>query len=158
MWDDALREEINRTSDAFEAFGLKIPAQATTLWGAVLILGVQLYLLTHLIELTRKIDAADPGWEVAWIGIYQRGLARVLFFCSAILLPPITVFVVGYKAVTLSTNITRSVEIQAWLLMIVGGLISIIVAAITARCLPQKSIPAADEIAPPASELDAKNG
>jgi hypothetical protein len=88
-------------------------------------------MLTHLIELTRNIDVADPGWEVAWIGIYQHRFARIIFFCSAIVAPPLTVFLIAHKSVTLSVNTTRSALIEAWVTMIVGGLISVIIALIT---------------------------
>jgi len=153
VWDQALRDEIDRTSDAFEAFGLKIPAQATTLWGVVLVLGVQLYMLTHLIELSRKIELADPGWEVAWIGIYQHRLARIIFFCSAIVLPPLTIFLIAHKSITLSMNTTQSALIEAWATMVVGGLFSIMIAVITAGRRPQRG--AAPPSAAPAAETAA---
>lgn len=156
VWDQALRDEIDRTSDSFEAFGLKIPAQATTLWGLALILGVQLYMLTHLIELTRKIDIADPGWEVAWIGIYQHRLARIIFFASAIVLPPLTVLLIAHKGVALTVDTTRSAVIQTWGTMIVGGLISGIIALITSGRLPQRG--AAPSVAAPATSAPASAG
>jgi hypothetical protein len=131
VWDDALREELERSSDSFEAVGLKVPAQAATLWGEILILGVQLYLLIHLIELSRKIDRSDPGWEVAWIGIYRHRLAKTLFVCSAILLPPVTSGIVGYKGVVISANTTNLNRAQAWTVAAAGVLFSVAIAAIS---------------------------
>jgi len=154
VWDDSLRDEIIRTSDAFEAFGLKIPSQATALWGSLLVLGVQLYMLTHLIELARKIEPSDPGWEVAWIGIYQRRLAKVLFVGSTVLLPPSTIFIVAYKGLPLFVG-ARGAKIEAWSLLIAGVLSSAAAALFSARCLPQKVDSNAVDSSVPGSEPSA---
>jgi hypothetical protein len=134
VWRGALSAELDRSGDSFEWVGLKLPAQATTLWGVVLLIGVQFYFLIHLMELSRKMTNTDAGWEVAWVGVYQGKLARLLFRSSALLLPVGAVVVLGIKAVLIGESPWR------WLHPIVAIPISIALCTQTATHLP-KAVP-----------------
>jgi hypothetical protein len=127
----ALQTELNRGGESFEAFGLKVPSQTITLWGTILLLGVQFYFLTHLMELTRRLLPTDPGWEVAWVGVYRGVLARVLLVISAILLPIAAVVVLGVKAIAITG--TKNV----WIASIAGMVASAALGFLIARHLPQ---------------------
>lgn len=87
--DRILTAEEKRTGERerFEAFGIKFPAEGTTRWGILLILGVQVYFWLHLRELSANLAPKDPGLEVAWIGIYRFPIARITMFISVVVLP-----------------------------------------------------------------------
>jgi hypothetical protein len=131
VWHEALKAELNRSGDSLEAFGLKVPAQTTTLWGTALLLGVQFYFLIHLMELSQKLLLSDPGWEVAWVGVYRGRLARILFRASALLLPVGTVIVLGFKAILIGESK------WLWLIPVIGIPTSIWLSVKTANHLPK---------------------
>src|SRR5262249_43560609 len=62
VWERALKEELERAGEPLEAFGLKVPTQTISLWGTLLIGGVQLYFLIHMMALSRKLEPNDLGW------------------------------------------------------------------------------------------------
>jgi hypothetical protein len=85
-----LPDRLNEGSSAdqvIEAFGLKIAASDVTRWGVLILLAAQFYFWLHLHELTQRIEPTDPGWNVAWIGIYQPWLAFITVIVSACALP-----------------------------------------------------------------------
>lgn len=86
-FDTILASEQSRTGESFEAFGVKFPAQGTTRWGILVVLGIQLYLFIHLRELAGKLNPEDAGWDVAWIGVYDSTLSKRVFAFSAFWLP-----------------------------------------------------------------------
>lgn len=128
-------QEIGRTDEMFEAFGLKLPISTAASWGMALIISVQLYFLAHFRELSRRLRPSDPGWEVAWIGVYHGRFARLLFDASALVLPFLAVLLLGCKA-------WSQLEILPTQLLIVGAVLgSILVAGVTygASSLIQRS-------------------
>lgn len=80
-----------------EVFGLKIPAIGIALWGMVLILATQFYFWLHLHELNRKIDPSSPGWDVAWVGVYQSLSSKVVMVASACMLPVISLGILARR-------------------------------------------------------------
>lgn len=82
-----LRAQQSRASDAFEAFGIKMSAEIVTRFGILLVVAVQLYFAMHLSELSVRLKSSDPGWDVPWIGVYENGLARAVYFLTLFLLP-----------------------------------------------------------------------
>jgi hypothetical protein len=55
-------QQAQHSSESFEAFGVRFPADATVVWGTVVVLAVQIYLLLHLRELTPRLASDDPAW------------------------------------------------------------------------------------------------
>jgi hypothetical protein len=84
-----LAAEAKRTGDAFEAMGLKIPAEIAVRCGVLLILAVQLYLWLHLHEFGNRMER-EAGFEVAWIGVYFSRPARFAFIGTLLVLPACT--------------------------------------------------------------------
>ena len=41
------------------------------IWGTVILLGVQIYLLSFLKQLSGKLGPDDAGWDVPWVGMDQ---------------------------------------------------------------------------------------
>jgi hypothetical protein len=96
-FDVILEAEQNRTGDSFEAFGVKFPAEATTRWGVVVVLAVQLYFWIHLHELAQRLQPNAPGWEVAFIGMYSSHPSRVVYSLSTHFLPVAAIIALGVK-------------------------------------------------------------
>jgi len=67
--------------------GFSIALSQVSTWGALVLLGVQVYFLIHLRELVARIELNAEGWNVAWIGIYENKLSATVAFMSACLLP-----------------------------------------------------------------------
>jgi hypothetical protein len=89
--------EGSKGDQVIEAFGLKIAATDVTRWGLLVLLAAQFYFWLHLYELTRRIEPSDPGWKVAWIGIYQPWLAFVTVVVSACILPLVAASLAAYR-------------------------------------------------------------
>jgi hypothetical protein len=80
-------DDASRGSEVFEAFGMKFPAAQITLWGIIVLLGVQLYFLVYLKQLSGKLGPADAAWDVPWLGMDTSVLARAILFFTVIVLP-----------------------------------------------------------------------
>src|ERR1700733_5653847 len=62
--ENILVAQADREGDAFEAVGMKVPAEVAVQFGVLLVLGVQLYMWLHLHEFGNRIDR-DSGFDVA---------------------------------------------------------------------------------------------
>lgn len=82
-----LTDEALKSTEAFEAFGFKFKGEQVTRWGIILLIGVQLYLVMYLKQLSGKLKPDDPGWDLPWMAMDQSLLARVMLFVSMVLLP-----------------------------------------------------------------------
>jgi hypothetical protein len=100
-------------NESLEIFGLKFPVETASRWGIVLILGIQLYFWVHLYELSPKLKEGDPGWNVAWIGVYQSLPATILFLCSTALLPTLTIVTLGNHALKDAGRVVWGVYVVA---------------------------------------------
>ncbi|HEY2498952.1 MAG TPA: hypothetical protein VGK24_17955 [Candidatus Angelobacter sp.] len=79
--------EMNFAKVSFEAFGIRFPAENTSRWGVLLVLGIQLYFWLHFREYRKR----SPGSSIAWIGAYGDRVSRSVFQTTALLLPIATV-------------------------------------------------------------------
>jgi hypothetical protein len=86
-----LSDEASKGNEIFEAFGMKFPAAQITTWGIVILLGVQLYLVVYLKQLSGKLRPSDPAWDVPWLGMDTSMLAQGIFGFSVVVLPLIAV-------------------------------------------------------------------
>jgi hypothetical protein len=82
-----IHDDAAKGPEVFEIFGMKFPAGQATFWGMVLLLSVQLYFLTYLRQLSGKLRAEDPGWEVPWIAMDPSTVAQFMFFITLVPLP-----------------------------------------------------------------------
>lgn len=81
-----LENERKRTSESFQAFGLKVPAAELYRWGSPLLVVIQLYFLLHLNALTSAVAASERR-SAPWIGIYNNRLSQTVTVTSAVMLP-----------------------------------------------------------------------
>ena len=90
-----LENERKRTSESFQAFGLKVPAKDLSRWGSPLVVVIQLYFLLRLRTLVSMLDASERQ-SAPWIGIYNDSLSQVTTVISAVMLPPAVVIVLQW--------------------------------------------------------------
>ena len=127
-----LDAEAKRTGDAFEAVGLKIPAEVAVRCGVLLVLGVQLYLLIHLREFGNRLDR-EAGYEVAWIGVYSSKLARVMLLVSLLLLPACTVVLLSFRGLSMTEH-----KQIAWAALAASNLGTIVLSYLVFHALPKR--------------------
>lgn len=144
LYDDAAKG-----TEAFEAFGMKFPGEQVTLWGIIVLVGVQLYLFTYLRQLYQKLTADDPGWDVPWIAMDESYLARILLFISLIVLPTCAALLVAVRA--LGEHISHE-YFSIWVklgFVLTGVSLSILLCGLCWRVRPILSKPVAPPPPPP---------
>jgi hypothetical protein len=135
---DLAAEAAKPKLDSFEIFGVKFSVESASRWGIALILGIQVYLWIHLYEVSPKLKEGDPGWDVAWIGVYRSVPAKMLFIASTALLPVITIVALGHHAFSiLGSHATRFAAAYVWVLYIVAILISLLLSIGIFRDIPR---------------------
>ncbi len=117
--------------DSFEVFGVKFPVETASRWGVVLIIGLQLYLWVHLHELSPRLKEADPGWDVAWIGVYQSLPARALFIACTAVLPFLTIGLLGRHALEQSRNVV-------WIMYVAALVVSLLLSILSLSRIPAR--------------------
>jgi hypothetical protein len=95
---DFLHDDAAKGQEVFEAFGMKFPAGKVTVWGFILILGVQLYFFVYLRQLSGKLRADDAGWDVPWVGMDTSALSRAMLVSTLVFLPPTAMALLGSQA------------------------------------------------------------
>ena len=134
MAEHFLAGEEKRTGDQFEAMGLKIPAENAIRWGAILVLAVQLYLWVHLYEFRKRLGPDDPGWEVAWIGVYSSNPARLLLLFSLLAIPLLAIVALGLRGVAIADRSRLS-----WTILAVSSICCLVLDFAVIRCLPARA-------------------
>lgn len=122
------------SSETLNLFGVPLPAGLATVFGPLLLLCVQLYLVVHLLQLHGKIRPDDPGWDVAWIGMYQSAFGRAVAGASLCLLPTAAVVALVLRGVHVSDS--RSLS---WVVALSTTLVSGYLSYLTWSHLPQLS-------------------
>lgn len=104
-------EHVANRSEEFEAFGMKFPMAQVTVWGTVILLGVQLYFYLYLKQLSGKLGPDDPGWDIPWISMDQSFLAQAIFFTTVLVLPAIAMILLGGRG---SLQLTAGYTADSW--------------------------------------------
>lgn len=94
-----LASDATKNSEVFEAFGVKFPAAQISIWGGLVICGIQLYFFIYLRDFAGKLRSDDPGWDVPWIAMVQTKLAQALTFITFFVLPMLAIIVLEEQAV-----------------------------------------------------------
>ncbi len=89
-----LEGERNRTGEGVRIFGVHVASSVAREWGAGVIISIQLYFLIHLVSF--PISSTTKN-DFPWAGLYNNQLSKVVFFITAILLPPITILILMYS-------------------------------------------------------------
>jgi hypothetical protein len=96
-----LESEKRRSSNVFEAFGIKIPGSDIAIWGLAAMLVLQIYFLVHYQQF-RKLYPKDKGTvsvEFPWIGTYDSLIARCLLVLSVAILPFSTHTIIVFRGI-----------------------------------------------------------
>ncbi len=128
-----LENKRKENPETFEALGIKIPAEVVMRFGIFLIIAVQVYFLTHLAELSKRLQPTDPGWEVAWVGVYTHRLARVVYFFTICGLPVICVAALGKRGLDQS-----SFRQWRWMIPVAGIVLNVSLAFLIWKKTPQR--------------------
>jgi hypothetical protein len=128
-----LENKQKEIPETFDAAGIKIPADVVMQFGILLVLGVQIYFLAHLAELSRRLRPIDPGWDVAWIGVYTHKIARVVYFCTICVLPVICIVALGKRGLDQS-----SYDAWSWVILFVGIVPNVLLAILIWKWTPRR--------------------
>jgi hypothetical protein len=131
---DHLLQAAGHEEDVFEAFGVKFPANQVTQWGILLLLCVQLYLWVHIYEVRGKLQPQDPGWDVAWIGVYQSSVSKMMFRVS-MLVPGLSVGILSAR-IAASFDERTSLASRKAIIGLVATLTSLGIAWFTLKHMP----------------------
>jgi len=96
--EKSVAERLARRSEEFEAFGMKFPVAQITVWGTVILLGIQLYFFVYLRQLSEKLGSNYPTPDTPWMFLDRSRLARVICFATATILPVIAMLSLGCRA------------------------------------------------------------
>jgi hypothetical protein len=88
-----LRALAEKTAPAFEIFGTKIPGEAVSLWGPLIIIGIGTYFFLDVAELRRRVKINDKAWTKAWLGIHSYTGSKLAMLISVEIFPPFTIVV-----------------------------------------------------------------
>ena len=135
-YEQVLNREEKRGGESFEALGIKFPAENTTRWGILVIIGIQIYFWIHLRELRPKLRRNDPGWDVAWIGVYTSKYAKVAMFVLTWLLPLTAALSLGIRGLQISSFAKMN-----WVLLVFGGAATLILGFLGWMRLPSMHEP-----------------
>jgi hypothetical protein len=109
-----LDANATKGGEVFEALGIKIPVDQVTIWGTVILLGVQIYLLLFLRQLNGRLGPADAGWDVPWVGMDQTKFAQCVLFLTVVVLPCLATGVLGGRAILLMATDYRDNPGHFW--------------------------------------------
>jgi hypothetical protein len=86
-----LRRLAEKTASAFEIFGTKIPAEAVSLWGPLIIIGIGIYFYLNVSELRNRLKPNDKAWSKAWLGVHDYSGSKLAMLISVGIFPPFTI-------------------------------------------------------------------
>lgn len=142
--------EAAKGTEVFEAFGMKFPAGQITLWGIIVLLGVQLYFFVYLKQLSGKLGPTDAGWDVPWIGMTTAPLAQVIYFITVLFLPLMATVLLGRHTIS---HFGKPIIPNGWVIAEVLGLIGALISTLILGGLSWKYRPKLQ----PTVELPSQN-
>jgi hypothetical protein len=86
-----LHRLAEKTASAFEIFGTKIPADAVSLWGPLIIIGIGIYFYLNVSELRNRLKPNDKAWSKAWLGVHNYSGSKLAMLISIGIFPPFTI-------------------------------------------------------------------
>ena len=129
--DDAitlLNRDKKLLGEKFEVFGVKFSSDTLSVWGVLLLLGIQLYFLLHLYDFVKKNTNSNDSWNVAWIANYNNIYSKSTTIISACIIPVCVVITLRYLEVVDIKTVDKNLYILIFL-----SLISISLAGLTGK-------------------------
>jgi hypothetical protein len=93
-----------RSGETVELPGVKLPGEAVTSWGIVIIVIIEVYFFVIFREFCSRVILGDKAWNVPWIGISRDVISRVAFAIS-ILIVLCTVGYLSWRGARVAENI-----------------------------------------------------
>jgi hypothetical protein len=94
---DTVQKYLHRLAEkaaaAFEIFGTKIPAEAVSLWGPLIIIGIGIYCYLNVSELRNRLKPNDKAWNKAWLGVHNFFGSKLAMLISIGIFPPFTIII-----------------------------------------------------------------
>jgi hypothetical protein len=88
-----LRRLAEKTASSFEIFGTKIPAEAVSLWGLLIIIGIGIYFYLNVSELRSRLQPNDKAWSKAWLGVHDYSGSKLAMLIPVGIFPPFTIII-----------------------------------------------------------------
>lgn len=82
-----IQREIERASESFEVFGVKIPMALIAKMGLLVILAIEAYLCLHMRRLSVLLKTVNSMPEFPWIGVYSDNVSKSIFATTLVGVP-----------------------------------------------------------------------
>jgi hypothetical protein len=127
--------EKNRSGEKIELPGVKLPGEAVTSWGTVILVALAAYFFVVFGDFCRRVTPEDKAWNVPWIGTSPDTASRIAFVLS-LCITPSTVAYLAWRGVHISSS--AAVELMylfalVMLIALVAAILSYWRAAISNR-------------------------
>jgi hypothetical protein len=86
-----------------DTFSVRFPGLSARV--ITILIGIQLYFVMYMKQLSSRLMPDDPGWDVPWMTMDQSMLARTMLFVSLVLLPG---FAALFVMVQVATQLFRN--------------------------------------------------
>jgi hypothetical protein len=83
---------MSRSGETIELPGVKLPGEAVTSWGIVILVIIQVYFFVIFNEFCARVTWGDKAWNIPWIGISRDVISKAAFGVSML----IVLCAVGY--------------------------------------------------------------
>ena len=80
------QSSITAPEDTVDVFGAKLPTAKISNWGILIVLGIELYLLILLQQLSRQVQNSKSNTMI-WVGLFPSQIARTFTLVSCAVLP-----------------------------------------------------------------------
>lgn len=120
-----------------KVFNIELALELIALAGTILVLGCQLYLWAHLLELRRVLsDLSVCDWPTGFIGLYPDRWVRFVFNLSLVGLPQAALGST-YLLLTIRSGLTQTLNLLRLSLFFAAFAVSLILGAKSVRLLAQ---------------------
>jgi hypothetical protein len=119
--------EKNRSAETVDFPGLKLPGEAVTSWGIVVLIAILLYFAVTFKELTSRVSKDDVAWDIPWIGTSSDWASRAVFVSSMLFALWTVAYLAWRGALLKSAFASRPLYVTALI-------VAIVVVAFTLLC------------------------
>jgi hypothetical protein len=105
------RTEMNRSGETIELPGVKLPGEAVTSWGIVILMMIEGYFFVVFREFSYRVRPDDTAWNVPWIGVSSDNISSGAFVAS--------IFIVLVAVSYLTWNGVKSTS-SIWMMVLYG--------------------------------------
>lgn len=126
----ALRERANSDTERIELFQAKLPTATIAVYGSLVLIICQVYLLAHLLELRGMVRAlARLEWATGYVGLYKNSFIFLFTVASITVWPLIPIALSIYQTSTerLHFSVRGAITWLSFAISIVVGIFSAVV-------------------------------